>query len=99
PGWWRPWRRPASLETCSRMDSGRSLRRRRPTVTERSRSLAWVVASIVMGIAACFGVADFAAAQPTNVSGTPDGNALLDRFLDAVETLQAHFEQELWTAD
>jgi outer membrane lipoprotein carrier protein len=75
------------------------LRRRRPTVTERERTFARVVASIVIGIAACFGTANFAVAQPTSDSSTLDGNALLDRFLDEVETLQADFEQELWTAD
>jgi outer membrane lipoprotein carrier protein len=74
------------------------LRRRRRTGTERTRSLAPVVVSIVIGLGA-FGMVSLAVPQQTDFAGTPDGNALLDSFLDDVETLQADFEQELWTAD
>jgi outer membrane lipoprotein carrier protein len=76
------------------------LRRRRPTVTERARASA--VAAIVISIAAFIGASSTALAQPIDVPNAPgslDGNRLLDTFLGEVETLQADFEQELWTAD
>jgi outer membrane lipoprotein carrier protein len=68
-------------------------------VTERACSLAPAAISIALSIVACIGAAGFAAAQQTDAGASLDGGALLDGFLDEVETLQADFEQELWTAD
>jgi outer membrane lipoprotein carrier protein len=74
------------------------LRRRRLATTEPTgprAAFAPFIASVVCLIGSVF--ADSVVSQPSVEA--EDGAALLDRFLDEVTTLEAHFEQHLWTAD
>lgn len=82
------------METGSRMFPGRFPHRRLPAKTDPRPAPAPFAL-----LAACFValVADTAASQSN--APEPDGAAVLDRFLDEVETLEAEFEQNLWSAD
>lgn len=74
------------MEICKRMDSERSLRRRRP----RTEGL--------VGLASLILLASFASAQ--TAAPVPDADrGVLDAFLDEVQTLTADFEQEIRAAD
>lgn len=69
------------------MASGRSLRRRRPQTERRP------AASVLLVFA--FAVSVSGAQQPESEGGS----ALLDRFIEEVTTLEARFEQEVWSSD
>ncbi|MBN1239335.1 MAG: outer membrane lipoprotein chaperone LolA, partial [Gammaproteobacteria bacterium] len=77
------------------MLSRRFLRRRSPASGEPRPALAPFAASLVCALSLA---ADSALPQPSDTA-EPDGAAALDRFLDEVETLEARFEQKLWSAD
>lgn len=76
------------------MDSGRFSRRRPPATTEPRAARVSFAAALFGCIV--FSTVDLASSQPSEAA---DGAALLDRFLDEVDTLEASFEQHLWTAD
>lgn len=79
------------MDSCSRMVSGRSSRRRRRT---SNRPLAGPAVPVALVVSVFLGVAG-AAAQ-----SDPDSDAAaLDAFLDEVDTLEADFEQVLRDAD
>jgi len=83
------------LESCNRMASGRSscLRRLAIERVAARASLALLFAVLAVPLSAV------SQADDADESVAVLGSTVLDRFLDEVDTLEARFEQELFSAD
>lgn len=76
------------METCSRTDSGKFSRRRRPPISRPA-----IVAVLALS------AADVSAQPPADAPPPADGAAALERFLDGVDSFRAEFEEEVRDAD